>query len=69
MIAVTKLDLRAGLYSFVIRLRSWLSKKITMIKALSVAMAGLILILSVRVIALFLRGAEPPEIYLHDIET
>ena len=68
MIDVAKLAFKAGLHSFVIQLRSWLGKKLAQIQAITVALVGLILILSVRIIASFFGRAEAPEIDLRDIE-
>lgn len=68
MIDVRKWTLKTGPPVFVTHFRSWLRNKISMIKAASVALLGLILILFVRVIVLFFRKAGVPEIDLNDIE-
>jgi len=58
----------ANLSHFVIRLRSWLRRQIQTIKAISVPLLALILIVLVRFLCLFVGRSEAPEIDLSEIE-
>jgi hypothetical protein len=58
----------ANLSQFVIRLRSWLSKQIQTIKAISVPLLAVILIVLIRLLCLFVSRGEAPEIDLGEIE-
>lgn len=60
--------LEANLFLFVIRLRSWLRNQIQTIKAISVALLALMLIVLVRLLCLFVGRTEAPEIDLSEIE-
>lgn len=58
----------ANLSQFTIRLRSWLRNQINKIKATSVPLLAIILIVLVRLLCLFVGKNEAPDIDLSEIE-
>ena len=58
----------ANLSQFAIRLRSWLRNQINKIKATSVPLLAIILIVLVRLLCLFVGKNEAPDIDLSEIE-
>ena len=68
MAGVEKGALKTNQDRFVIYLRSWLSNHILKIKAISVALLGLVLIILVRIICSFMGRVEAPGIDLNEIE-
>jgi hypothetical protein len=68
MTTTGKRILNANPSPFAIRLGSWLRKQIQTIKAISVPLLALILIVLVRFLCLFVGRSEAPEIDLSEIE-